>query len=423
MAAQRGCYSAYLDLGDLAICSASPELFFEMVDADILARPMKGTAKRGRTLDEDRAIGVALAASAKERAENVMVVDMIRNDLGRIADVGTVEVPELFAVERFPAMWQMTSLIKARSLAPLADVFAALHPSASITGAPKVRTMQLLAELEAEPRGVYTGAIGHIPPDGRARFSVAIRTAVVDRREGQVSFGVGSGVVWDSEPDAEYAECLLKGSILGRRAPQFDLLETMLWDPAEGFVLLERHMARLAASAEYFGITLDRERVDAALRNAIAGVTVAQRLRLLVDSLGAVRVEPRPHASWHEPVRVALARGPIDTTDPFLYHKTTQRRVYEDARAAVMGVDHVLLWNENGVVTEATLANVVVELDGRRVTPPVSDGLLPGTFRAELIERGDVVEESVRVDALGRATAIWLVNSVQGWKRAVLVDA
>ena len=255
VASQRGQYSAFLDIGELVICSASPELFFEFQGVDILARPMKGTARRGRTLEEDRALGASLAASAKERAENVMVVDMIRNDLGRVADVGTVQVPELFTVERYPNVWQMTSLVKARSVAPLDEIFAGLHPSASVTGAPKVRTMELLASLEDGPRGVYTGAVGHIPPDGLARFNVAIRTAVVDRRRQSLTFGIGSGIVWDSSAEGEYAECLLKASVLGTRPPRFELLETLLWTPGEGYILLDRHMQRLQASAEVLSAT------------------------------------------------------------------------------------------------------------------------------------------------------------------------
>ena len=209
--AQRGRHCAYIRIGEWAICSASPELFFELDGLSIRARPMKGTARRGLTAVDDRGRRDELHESAKERAENVMIVDMIRNDLGRIADVGSIEVPELFSVEQYPNVWQMTSLVTARSLASLEEMFAALHPSASVTGAPKVRTMAILSELESAPRGVYTGAIGHIPPDGNASFNVAIRTAVVDIAAGRVEFGVGSGIVWDSDAAAEYEECLLKG--------------------------------------------------------------------------------------------------------------------------------------------------------------------------------------------------------------------
>ncbi len=234
--AQEGRYSTFLDLGDLAICSASPELFFERTGSELVTRPMKGTAPRGRTLEEDRCQAAALHASAKQRAENVMIVDMMRNDLGRVALPGSVNVPALLTVERYPNVWQMTSTVTARTTADtrLSQVITALHPSASVTGAPKVRTMEIVRELEGHPRGVYTGAIGHVRPDGSARFTVAIRTAVVDRVGGRVEFGVGSGIVWDSVAGDEYDECLLKGSVLGRRPRPFELLETMRWTPAEG---------------------------------------------------------------------------------------------------------------------------------------------------------------------------------------------
>ena len=416
--AQGGEYSAYIDLGETAICSASPELFFEFVGTDIVSRPMKGTAARGRTTVEDRAIAAALAASEKERAENVMIVDMVRNDIGRVADTGSVGVPDLFHVERFPHVWQMTSTVRGRTGAPLDDVVAAIHPCASVTGAPKFRTMGLIAELEAGPRGVYTGAVGYIPPTGLARFNVAIRTAVIDRTSGRLTFGVGSGIVWDSDADAEYDECLLKGAVLGRRAPAFELLETLLWTPEGGYHLFDEHLGRLSDSADYFGVPVRTTDIRKALAAA-----VARRVRLLVDRAGVPRTEWRDHAPWPEPVRVALAREAVDPGDVFLHHKTTHRAVYERAKQGALGVDDVLLWNLRGEVTESTLANVVVELDGRRVTPPLSCGLLAGTCRGALLASGEVVEGVVMKDDLRRATGLWLVNSVQGWKRAEVVDA
>lgn len=419
--AQRGQHAAFIDLGRFAICSASPELFFEIQGLDIVARPMKGTARRGRTVGDDRAAGLELATSAKNQAENVMVVDMVRNDLGRIADVGSVQVSELFTVEQYPNVWQMTSLVRARSLAPLADIFSALHPSASVTGAPKVATMELLRALEAGPRGVYTGAVGHVPPDGLASFNVAIRTAVIDRSGSTLTFGIGSGIVWDSEADAEYDECLLKGSVLGQRPVDFDLLETLRWSPGEGFFLLERHLQRLQEAAEYFSMPMPRAEVDAALEAAVAEAAGPLRVRLLVSRQGQVRVEQQPFVPAAGVVRAALAPAPVDSSDVFLFHKTTNRRVYDDARASVPGVDEVLLWNASGDVTEGTIANLVAEIDGVRVTPPIASGLLAGTYRAMLVETGRVTERVITVDELRRATALWLVNSVQGERPVELV--
>ena len=419
--AQRGQHAAFIDLGRFAVCSASPELFFEIQGLDIVARPMKGTARRGRTLDDDRAAGLELATSAKNQAENVMVVDMVRNDLGRIADVGSVQVSELFTVERYPNVWQMTSVVRARSLAPLADIFSALHPSASVTGAPKVATMELLRALEAGPRGVYTGAVGHVPPDGMASFNVAIRTAVIDRTTSTLTFGIGSGIVWDSDADAEYDECLLKGAVLGQRPVDFELLETLRWSPGDGFVLLERHLQRLQDAAEYFSMPMPSAEVDAALAAAVAEAAGPLRVRLLVSRQGQVRVEQQPFVPAAGVVRAALALAPIDSSDVFLFHKTTNRRVYDDARASVAGVDEVLLWNAGGEVTEGTTANLVAEIDGVRVTPPIASGLLAGTYRAMLLDTGRVTERVLTIDDLRHATALWLVNSVQGERPVELV--
>ena len=381
---------------------------------------MKGTVCRGRTFAEDAFQRESLHASAKQRAENVMVVDMVRNDLGRIAEVGTVRVLELFVVERYPNAWQMTSAITARSSASLSAIFAALHPSASVTGAPKVRTMEILSALEGGPRGVYTGAIGVVTPDGDARFNVAIRTAVVDHRAGRVTFGIGSGIVWDSDAEAEYEECLLKGSVLGRRRSTFELLETLRWTPAEGLFLLERHVQRLCDSAEYFNFATPIEDVRVALTQAVADSREPLRVRLLLSSAGLVRVECTGLQPSVGPLRVCLAEGPIDPSDPLLFHKTTNRTAYE--RAWRPGFDDVVLWNPDHEVTETTVANVVVDLDGVLTTPPLGSGLLPGTFRAELLAQGIVREGPVSLDSLQTARRLWLINSVHKWRRAVLGD-
>jgi para-aminobenzoate synthetase/4-amino-4-deoxychorismate lyase len=415
---QRGQYSAFIRTGDLAICSASPELFFRRSGRHLTARPMKGTSPRGRTLAEDHSLRDRLRSSPKERAENVMIVDMMRNDIGRVAAVGSVSVPELFAVERYPTVWQMTSRVSAETDATLAELFAALHPSASVTGAPKVRTMEILAGLEPGPRGIYTGAIGYVSPAGEAQFNVAIRTALLDERRGRVSFGVGSGIVWDSSASAEYEECLLKGAVLGRAVPDFELLETLRWTPAEGFYLLGRHLRRLSESAEYFQFEYDERRVNDELSRSVAGATAPLRVRLLMSPLGAARVECTLLHAPNGPARFRLADAPVSRNDVFLYHKTTNRAIYDRARKG--GADDVCLWNEDGEITESTIANIVVELDGCRVTPPVDCGLLAGTFRGELLERGDITERVVLRDELRRADRIWLINSVQGWRPAAL---
>jgi len=436
VAAQRARYNVFIRLQDHAICSASPELFFRRdvvrpnpdvttvngAAGTIVTRPMKGTARRGRTTAEDATASAHLRASLKERAENVMIVDMMRNDLGRIAHVGSVEVPALFTLEAYPNVWQMTSTVTARSGARLEEIAAALFPAASVTGAPKVRTMQLIRSLEPGVRGVYTGAIGYVAPDGRAQFNVAIRTAVIDLRIARLDFGVGSGIVWDSDPEQEYQECLLKGSILGQRPEPFDLLETMRWTSGEGFFLLARHLDRLQDSARYFGFTCPMGRVREALDECDQAASRSgspQRVRLLVAEDGSVRVERAPLDSREGMVRLRLAAQAIEPADRFLFHKTTNRGIYD--RARLPDCDDVILWNPKGEITESTIANLVVELDGRRLTPPIECGLLAGTLRAELLSRGEISEARVTVDQLRKAARLWLINSVRGWCPADLL--
>ena len=418
-AAQRADYGAYFDLGRFVICSASPELFFRRDGERIESRPMKGTAHRGLTAAGDRAQIEWLRRSEKNRAENVMIVDMIRNDFGRVARVGSVAVPALFAVERYPTLLQMTSTVTALTDAPLSEVLAAAFPCASITGAPKKRTMELLRELEIGPRGVYTGSIGVVLPGRRAQFNVAIRTAVIDRQRGAAVYHVGSGVVWDSDAAAEFDECRLKARVLNTPpAPPFHLLESLLWTPEEGYALRVEHLRRLADSAEYFGYPLDLAKIERRLDALAAELGAPGKVRLLVGPDGAVRVEARPLAegALPEPLRVGLARAPVDSGDVWLYHKTTRRAAYEAARAARPDCDEVILWNERGELTEATTSNVVLELDGGHWTPPLSAGLLAGTLRARLLAEGTIAERTLTPADLARADRVWLINSVRGWR-------
>jgi para-aminobenzoate synthetase / 4-amino-4-deoxychorismate lyase len=413
-ATQHGSCSAFFDIGSHAICSASPELFFARGGGLIETRPMKGTARRGRTSAEDEQAAARLRASSKERAENVMIVDMMRNDLGRIAETGTVTVPELLQVERYPTVWQMTSTVAARSSASLADIFVAMHPPASVTGAPKIRTMEIISELERRPRGVYTGAIGYVAPDGAAHFSVGIRTAVIDLTTRALTYSVGSGIVWDSDPASEYQECLLKAAIFTNRPQRFELLETLRWTPAGGFFLLNRHIRRMERSSRYFEYRWHEADVLRELDRAVAGISEPQRVRLLVARDGSVRVDCAPlGAKSVLPARLGIAAAPVDPSNVFLFHKTTHRAMY--AEAAQAGCDDVILWTPHGDVTETTLGNIVVEIAGRKVTPPVETGLLAGTFREELLERGEIVEGRVTLDAIAAAPLVWVINSVREW--------
>jgi para-aminobenzoate synthetase/4-amino-4-deoxychorismate lyase len=417
-------HGAYLDCGRFVICSASPEMFLRLDGEDLTSRPMKGTAGRGLWLAQDEERARALAASPKDRAENVMIVDMVRNDLGRVCATGSVRVPELFTVERYPTVWQMTSTVRGRTSAAVTDILGALFPPASITGTPKARATQIIAGLETAPRGIYTGCIGVIAPGRRARFNVAIRTACFDLAEHVLEYGVGGGIVWDSTSDAEYEECLLKARIVTDAPPLFALLETLLWEPGEGYFLLAEHLERLAQSARYFGMTADPGTVRSRLSHLAAGFgPSAQRVRLTVDRNGALECAAEPLAAATAPVRLGIAAAPIATDSPFLYHKTTYRAVYDDARGSCPGCDDVVLWNSRREVTESTIANIVIELGGERVTPPVECGLLPGVFRARLLATRQVRERRVTLDELRAARRVWLINSVRRWRDAVVTDA
>ncbi|HBT82054.1 MAG TPA: aminodeoxychorismate synthase, component I [Desulfuromonas sp.] len=422
---QGAAHAGYLDCGRYVVCSASPELFFRRDgNSDvILCRPMKGTTPRAPTGAEDRRRAHRLRHSVKERAENVMILDMLRNDLGRL---GPVTVPALFALEKYPTLWQLTSTATARSRAGLAAIFSALFPCASITGAPKVATSALIHQLEGQPRRLYTGAFGWAGPNGEASFGVAIRTALCDREARTATYGVGAGITADSQATDEYAECLAKGRILTQGVPPFDLLASLRWDPQVGYTLLVRHLQRLAASARYFDRPCDTTAVRRALQEAAAMLPLQPhkvRLVLAADGVPTCTASPLHDVDVTAPLRLRLAPDPVDENDPFLYHKTTRRQTYDRARAATANVDETVLWNGRGEVTEACNYNLVIERGGRRVTPPISSGLLGGTLREELLRTGEIHEGIVRVEELPQADALWLINSVRGWRRAVLDEA
>ncbi|MFH0908442.1 MAG: aminodeoxychorismate synthase component I [bacterium] len=422
--AQRAKYCAYVDTGDAAVCSASPELFFHLERNDIVCKPMKGTAPRGVTWADDCRRAKELRLSAKNRAENVMIVDMLRNDLGRIAGTGTVRVQSLFDVERYPTLFQLTSTVSAQTDATIPEIFQALFPCASVTGAPKIRTMQIIRDLEPEPRGVYTGSMGFVLPDRKAQFNVAIRTVQLARKAGVAEYGTGGGVVWDSIAGHEYEECCTKALVLATDPRPFELLETLLWKPGTGYFLEPSHLARLADSAQYFDYSVDIEEIRKSLHAFVEDLPrTPHRVRLTVNESGRARVEAAPVTPLRgaaRTVRTALAADPVHASDRFLYHKTTRREVYDRARAARPGMDDVILWNERGEVTESTVANVVVRFGKNLVTPPVTSGLLAGTLRAALLARGRIREQVVSKGDLARADAVYFVNSVRGWMRCVV---
>lgn len=418
VSAQGPGYSAFLDTGRWCICSASPELFFRREGTRLESRPMKGTAKRGRTLEEDKKRASELSGSPKERAENIMIVDMARSDLGRVAEVGSVEVPVLCGLEKLPTLWQMTSTVTARSKRGFAEVFGALFPPASITGAPKPSTMGIIAALERSPRRIYTGALGFLLP-GRSQFNVAIRTVLVDKQNDVAEYGTGGGITWDSKPGAEFDECRAKAQVLHRCRPPALLLETMRWEQGVGYSLLDEHLSRLMDSARYFDYAVSEAEVRRSLATlATTFASGTRRVRLTADSTGKIGLS---HSRLEPPGSglpcVAFAPRPVDSSDAMLFHKTTYRRVYEEALAARPGFSDVLLFNERGEVTESTIANVAVELDGLLWTPPLACGLLPGTRRARMLVEGSLQERPMAIEEVAKAPRVLLLNSVRGiWR-------
>jgi para-aminobenzoate synthetase / 4-amino-4-deoxychorismate lyase len=426
---QRGGYAAYLQAGPFHILSASPELFFRLDGDRITTRPMKGTAPRGRWLAEDEEIRRRLVGSAKDRAENAMIVDLLRNDLGRISAPGGVAWDELFHAERYETVWQLTSTIQAvlRPGTGVAGVFRALFPSGSVTGAPKVATMGMIADLEDSPRGVYCGAIGYLAPPGSgggtAAFNVAIRTVVVHAPSGLAEYGVGGGVTYDSSAPAEYEEAIAKARVLTAVRPAFALFETLRWSAPSGFAHLAEHLARMRDSAAYLGFRFDPASATATLEKATADASEAEvrvRLRLERDGTLTTEVAPLPAAA-RGPVRVALDEEPVDPGDAWLFHKTTRRAPYDRRRERRPDVEDVVLVNTRGEATETTIANLAVRMGGRWVTPPRDAGLLAGTYREVLVREGRLEERPVTIEELRSVEAIALVSSVRGWREAVLV--
>ena len=350
-------YGALIHTPELDVLSLSPELFFRREGKHMSTRPMKGTAPRGRTPREDARLKTWLAMDEKQRAENLMIVDLLRNDLGKVSVPGSVRVSSLFDLERFETVWQMTSTVEStlRHGTMLVDLMGALFPCGSITGAPKIRTMQIIRELESLPRGAYTGAIGLLKPGGDCVFNVAIRTVVIDTETGVATFGVGGGVTIDSTAEREYEECLVKSRFLHSTPVEFQLLESMLLEGGS-FFLLERHLARMKASAAYFGFCFPEGKIRSDLDKVAAGhPEESWKVRLLVSHTGEVRIESGARQNLSDrDVKVAFADKPVIAKNRFLFHKTTNRSVYDDALAARPDCDDVILWNEAGEETAST---------------------------------------------------------------------
>nr|WP_243296336.1 aminodeoxychorismate synthase component I [Bacillus litorisediminis] len=422
--AQSSNYCAFIHTGDHTILSASPELFFHLEGNKITTRPMKGTIKRGKSFEEDLANASWLYHSEKNRAENVMIVDLLRNDLGMIAEPGSVNVTKLFEIETYPTVHQMTSTITANipSHTQMVDIFKALFPCGSITGAPKIKTMDIIADIETTPRNVYCGAIGYISPNKEAIFSVPIRTVVIEQESGQATYGVGGGITWDSTTQGEYHEILAKSKILEEDRPEFQLLESILLNEGDYF-LFENHLNRLKKSARYFGFTFNEFEIKQILADfANQNNQGPFKVRFLLDKNGGTKLEGQPIQLFVGPIKAALAKEPVERNHVFLYHKTTNREIYSKFQKVYRQVSDVLLWNEDRELTEFTNGNVVLDIDGQLWTPPITSGLLAGTFRQALIDEGVIQERILLLSDLKKCSKIWFINSVRKWVEVELVD-
>lgn len=403
------------------LLSCSPELFFTLEGGRLTARPMKGTARRAADPARDADAAAKLAADAKERAENLMIVDLLRNDLARVAEAGSVAVPALFTVESYPTVHTLTSTVTARAAAgrDAIDVLAATFPCGSVTGAPKIRAMEVIAGVEADARGPYTGSIGWLDPAGDAAFNVAIRTLALEQGSDVAELGLGSAVVADSTAEGEYGECLAKGAFVSAAARPFDLIETMRFHPIHGIAELDRHLARLKASAELFGFPFNRHDIRNELQAATFRLNDERRVRLLLSPSGAMAIEVRPLPASPRLASVALAPLPVAASDFRLRHKTSDRTFLDAARRAADGAFEVLFVDEDGFLTEGSFTSLFVERDGRLVTPPLARGLLPGVLRAALIAEGRAVEGDLMPGDL--QGSFYIGNALRGLVSARLV--
>ena len=415
-------FGAFINLDGIHILSVSPELFFRRLGSHIVTRPMKGTAPRGFSIDEQRVNTQWLSLDEKNRSENVMIVDLLRNDLRRICQVNTVNVDKLFNVETFPTVLQMVSTVfgQLRRDITYSDIFTALFPCGSITGAPKVRTMQIIRQLETHPRGIYTGSIGFIAPDDEAVFNVAIRTIV--SQNGECGMGIGGAIVWNSDAQEEYDECRLKAAFLNRSSAPFQLVETILWDGDYKF--LHEHLSRLALSAEYFQFLCDPTVIETRL--CAERYLGPQRVRLLLFRDGTFQITATAiTTTTSSNINVRISKSHTDPKDVFLRHKTTHRTVYdfEFRQAQSKGYDDVLFLNSFGFITEGAIHNIFIVKDGLWVTPPITDGALHGVLRQFILDTKNVEERQIRIDDLMVADEIYFGNSVRGLRRVVRVDS
>ena len=421
-------YSSFISTDRFSIASLSPELFFRKHKDRIEVKPMKGTIDRGKDLGEDREHIEELGHSLKNRSENLMIVDLLRNDLGRISKPGTVSTKKLFEVERYETLFQMISIVKAilKKRVSIYSLLKAIFPSGSVTGAPKISTMKIINCLEKEPRRVYTGGIGFFAPDGDSVFNVAIRTVLIDRKNNAGEIGIGSGIVYDSDPHKEFDECKLKADFIIKKKNDFKFIETMLWRSGKGYFLLNTHLDRLLSSAEYFSVRYDKKGILEELGDLEKRFDRGfdYRVRLLFDGSGRMQPSFAKINGRAEITRARFSEKKIQNNNVFLYHKTTNRDLYDEEHKKWRrkGYFDIIFTNKKGEVTEGAISNILIKKGSIYYTPPVHCGLLNGVFRRHLLESGGIpVKEKVlrREDVLS-ADEVFMMNSVRGMIKVVL---
>lgn len=419
--AQESNYSAYLRIDHYSILSASPELFFHIKDRKITTKPMKGTVSRAYSYEEDKIKANWLKNSEKNQRENLVSVHLMKEELKEIAKPNSINVPIKFEIEQYPTVFQMTSTVTAdlKDLVRTKDIFKSLFPSSSITGFPKVNTMKIINKYEKDPRFIYCGALGYFTPDHEAIFNVPIRTVYIDQHTNRAIYGVGGAIMEDSTSTEEYEEIIAKARILTKKTVHFHLLETIALKSGE-YILLENHLERLKQSARYFNFKYDEEDLKKRLEKIrLDQQTNKYMVRVLLKKSGHITIEVKKLRESYKNTFVKLAKAPIQIDTPFIFHKTTNREMYE--QLLTQGSFDTLLWNDRGEVTEFTKGNIVVKIDGEFLTPPISSGLLPGTFRKSLLEQGKIKERVILKEDLSRSEAIYFINSVREWLEVKLI--
>ena len=419
-------YAAYIETKDHTIISASPELFFSLDGDKLESKPMKGTSMRGKTQHEDVDLRIELRQSEKNLAENIMITDMLRNDMGRISLPGSVEVSAICDVEQYPTVWQMTSTVRSKTEVNIEEIIAALFPCASVTGAPKISSMEIISKIEDTPREIYTGAIGFIAPNRQAQFSVPIRTVLVDKKTNEASYGTGGGIVWDSDFLAEFEECKAKSKVLTttNTNSNFELFETMLWEPRKGIFLRDLHFSRLKNSATYFNFIYNTEKIENEFEEYLKKYTSELRkIKIYLNKNGNIKLSSKEmtHLEQQNDYSISLAEKAIDLNDVFYYHKTTRRDIYEQAKSINQLSNDTLFWNDAGEITESKIANLVINIDNECYTPPISSGLLGGTYREMMLDKGLLKERVIHKSEISHLSEITLINSVRGRFRAKLI--